>query len=98
MSERLVPVDELVTVDDIAKRLKMSVNSVSNIVKGRDGRYKIKFPKPLVGRGTRAVWQWTEVATWYESVAPNTVKARRQQANAAAMDYRRHWCRGNRTA
>lgn len=96
MAQRTVPVDELVTVFEIADMLKMSVNSASNIITGRDGRYKLKFPKPLVGRGTRAVWLWTEVESWYEAVGPKT---RRRNARATAMTYKRpSWSRGKKTA
>lgn len=70
MNERLVPVHELVTVDDIAKKLGVSVNTAANIVRGRDGKKRIQFPKPLVGVGVRAVWLWSDVADWCKQTAP----------------------------
>lgn len=70
MSARLVAVDELVTIDDIAKRLKISVNIASNIAQGRDGRKKVKFPKPLVGNAKRGVWLWEDVEEWLRATAP----------------------------
>ena len=88
MGSRLVPVNELVTVDDIAVRLKMSINSVSNIVRGRDGRKRLRFPQPLVGRGTRAVWLWEDVEAWYDATAPKSQQARQKAGRAAAMTYR----------
>lgn len=70
MGSRQVFVNELVTVDDIAKRWKMSVGQVSNIVCGRDGRKKTHFPEPICGKGTRAVWLWPAVEEWYEKHTP----------------------------
>lgn len=98
MSERLVPVDELVTVDDIAKRLKMGVNTVMNIVKGRDKRFKDRFPAPITGKGTRAVWLWTEVEAWYEQIEQKTIAAQRRARRVSNTYKQPQWCRGRRTA
>ena len=65
MGSRQVPIDELVTVDDIATILNVSVNVASNIVRGRDGKKRLKFPQPLVGKGTHAVWLKADVMEWH---------------------------------
>ena len=99
MTDRLVAVDDLVTVDEIAKRLRMSVNAVSNIVRGNEGRRKLKFPKPLVGKGTRAVWMWDDVEEWYDATAPKSLEARRRAGRAAAMTYKQpSWSHGKKSA
>lgn len=72
MGSKMVYISELVTVDDIAKRWKMSVGQVSNIVCGRDGRKKAHFPQPICGRGTRAVWLWPDVQEWYDKNTPKS--------------------------
>lgn len=98
MSTRLVSVDELVSIDDIAQRLKMSVNVASNIVRGRDGRHRLKFPKPLVGRGTHAVWLWSDVEEWAAS-APKSTNNKKKSANAGTLPYKQpSWSCGRRTA
>lgn len=98
MSERLVPVDDLVTIDEIAKRLRWSVNATANVVTGRDGRNKLKFPRPLVGRGKRGVWLWTDVWRWYEKASPRSAEARKRAGRAAAMKYTQNWKRGRYAA
>lgn len=99
MSERLVPVDELVTVDEIAKRLRWSLNTCVNVVTGRDGRYKIKFPKPLAGTAKRGVWLWMDVEEWHEKTAPKTIEARKRAAQCEAMTYKRpSWSHGRKSA
>jgi hypothetical protein len=72
MGSRQVFVNELVTVDDLAKRWKMSVGQVSNIVCGRDGRKRTHFPQPVCGKGTRAVWLWPDAQEWFEKNAPKS--------------------------
>lgn len=94
MSSRLVPVNDLVTVDDIAKRLKMSVNCVSNIVRGRDKKQKLKFPKPIVGTGTRAVWLWDEVEEWHGALELKAVKPARRPAKTYRQPSWSHRSRG----
>lgn len=99
MSERLVSVDDLVTIDEIAERLHWSVNATMNIVQGRDGRHKLKFPRPLVGRAKRGVWLWPDVWEWFENVAPKNIEARRRTAYVAAMQpARRGWNHGRKAA
>lgn len=71
MGSRQVYVSELATVDDIAKRWKMSVGQVSNIVTGRDCK-RSHFPQPIHGKGTRAVWLWPDVEEWYSRNAPKS--------------------------
>ena len=56
----------------------MSVGQVSNIVCGRDGRRKSRFPEPVVGYGTRAVWLIEDVEDWYKEHMPKSrIQARR---------------------
>lgn len=99
MRPNLVPVDDLVTVDEIAERLHWSINSCMNIITGRDGRYKLKFPKPLVGRAKRGVWLWTDVEAWFEETAPKSIEARKRAAQAASMTNRRpNWRNGKKSA
>lgn len=82
MGARQVGLDELMTVDDIAKLLKVSVNIASNIVRGREGgRKRVKFPAPIVGTGVRAVWLREDVFDWHEEylakqAEPNKKKRR----------------------
>lgn len=70
MASRQVPVNDLVTVDMIAKNYHMSVGQVSNIVCGRKTRKGFEFPQPIVGRGTRAVWLRDDVDDWYRKATP----------------------------
>lgn len=99
MSARFVPVDDLVTVDDIAERLHWSVNTTLNIVTGRDGRYKLKFPRPLVGRAKRGVWLWTDVMSWFEETTPKTIERRKRSANRTPTMRRHHdWSNGRKSA
>jgi hypothetical protein len=98
VTAQLVPIDDLVTVDEIAKRLHWSINATCNVVQGRDGRYKLKFPKPIVGTAKRGVWLWTDVWEWFENTAPKTVEARRRASRAAAMTCKRDWNHGQRSA
>ena len=98
MSTNLVPIEDLVTIDEIAKRLHWSVNATLNVATGRDGRYKLKFPRPLVGPAKRGVWLWTDVLQWFEETAPRTLEGRRRASRAAAMSYRNDWKRGKRSA
>lgn len=90
MSERLVSVDELATVDDIARELHINLSVMMNIVKGRDGRAKAKFPQPVVGRGIRAVWLWDDVADWSSRAELHTSKK--------APVKRQPWAQGRRAA
>lgn len=78
MSNRLVSVDDLATVDDIAARLKLNVNCMMNIVRGRDGRYTARFPEPILGKDTRAVWLWDDVESWYAEALPTISQARKR--------------------
>ncbi len=78
MSDRLFSADELATIDDIASRLRMNVTAASNIVRGRDHRYKQKFPQPLLGNRARGVWLWEEVEAWCTEAAPTAAKARKR--------------------
>ena len=70
MASRQEPVNDLVTVDDIAQRWHMSVGQVSNIVCGRNLKKGQNFPQPVVGRKTRAVWLRDDVDTWYKANMP----------------------------
>ena len=70
MASRQVYIDELTTVDMMAKRWKMSVGQVSNIVCGRDGKKRTHFPEPIAGSGTRAVWLWSDAQEWYSRTMP----------------------------
>lgn len=95
----LVPVDDLVTVDEIAKRLHWSLNSCLNVVTGRDGRYKLKFPKPLVGCAKRGVWLWTDVEAWHDETVPKSILARKRAAQTELMPYKQpNWACGRRSA
>lgn len=56
----------------------MSVGQVSNIVCGRNGRRKSRFPQPLVGHGDRAVWLLKDAEAWYNEHQPKSrIEARR---------------------
>lgn len=100
MSQRLVSVDDLVTLEEIAKRCKMSKTAVRNIVSGRDGRKRLGFPRPVTGKGARGIWLWPEVNEWYTNTMPRTAEGRRRAARASAMKYRQtpRWQHGKRTA
>ena len=88
MGSRMVYVSELVTVDDMAKRWGMSVGQVSNIVCGRDGRKRYHFPDPVCGRGTRAVWLWPDVDSWYAKNTPKKkLEARRASQKGKKNSY-----------
>ena len=66
----------------------MSVGQVSNIVCGRDGRRKSRFPQPVVGSGTRAVWLITDVEDWYREHMPKSrIEARRASQKSPKQPY-----------
>lgn len=95
----LVPVDDLVTIDEIADRLHWNVGLVLNIVTHKDERYKLKFPKPLVGPAKRGVWLWTDVEAWFEDPATQETQERKRQARAQSMTQRRSsWRSGRKSA
>ena len=99
MSISLVAVDDLVTIDEIAKRLHWSVNTTLNIAQGRDGRYKLKFPRPLVGPAKRGVWLWTDVWQWVVETTPKAAEGRlRALSSEAETSYRNDSKRGKRSA
>lgn len=99
MSTSLVSVDDLVTIDEIAKRLHWSVNTTLNIAQGRDGRYKLKFPRPLVGPAKRGVWLWTDVWAWAVETTPKAAAERhRELSSEAETSYRNDSMRGRRSA
>lgn len=52
---------ELVTVNDIAERFRISPATVMKISYSEHQN----FPLPRAGRGGRRVWQWYEVLEWY---------------------------------
>jgi hypothetical protein len=84
----MVPLNDLVTVDDLARRWNMSVGQGSNIVCGKDGRRKSKFPQPLVGRGTRAVWLLEDAEKWYQKHMPKSrIEARRASQKSRKKPY-----------
>ncbi len=82
MSTVLVSIDDLVTVDEIAKRLRISVNCATNIVTDRDSKYRIKFPKPLVGCAKRGVWLWQDIEYWIECVEYSAQKRSRRESGS----------------
>ncbi len=98
MSSNLVSIDDLVTLDDIAKRMHWSLNTTMNIAQGRDGRYKLKFPKPLIGPAKRGVWLWTDVWNWFEETAPKVIENRKRSAQVAETTHKRDWRHGSHTA
>lgn len=88
MASRQVPVNDLVTVDDIAKRWHMSVGQVSNIVCGRNPKKGLNFPQPVVGTKTRAVWLWDDVDAWYKRAMPKQdLDERRASKKTRKMKY-----------
>lgn len=99
MSTSLVAIDDLVTIDEIAKRLHWSVNTTLNIAQGRDGRYRLKFPRPLVGPAKRGVWLWTDVWQWAVETGPKAAVERRLASSSEAeTSYRNDSMRGKRSA
>lgn len=80
MASRKVDINDLVTLDMIAKRFHMSVAHTSNIVCNRYQKRGRAFPQPLKGKGTRAVWLWPDVKTWYDEVRPHETEAQRKAA------------------
>lgn len=88
MGSRQVYLNELVTVDILAKRWKMSVGQVSNIVCGRDGRRRTHFPEPLVGSGTRAVWLACDAQSWFDRNMPKQkIEERRASRKSRKAPY-----------
>jgi hypothetical protein len=87
VSNRLVPLDELVTVDEIAKRLHWSINSCINVVTGRDSRLKHKFPKPLVGSSKHGVWMWSDIKEWKKLVGDDYISGK-QKTSKSSTSYK----------
>jgi len=75
----MVYVNDLVTVDLIARRKKISIGQATNIVKGRDAKKK-HFPQPLVGWGCRGVWLWSDVDTWFKEQEVKKQERREKKA------------------
>lgn len=80
MSSKMVPVNDLVTVDMIAERLNVGVARVKNQVNGDGHRRGPKFPAPIAGSGTRGVWLWPEVREWAETSRLTEVDQARRAA------------------
>ena len=78
MASRQVYVSDLVTLDDLAERFKMSVGQVSNYAIGRKAKGCRKFPQPVVGKGTRAVWLWPDAKEWYDATQPKQARAEKK--------------------
>lgn len=100
MSTTLVPIDDLVTIDEIAKRLHWSVNATLNIATGKAGsKHRLKFPRPLVGPAKRGVWLWTDVCQWVVETTPKAAAERhRVLSSEAETSYRNDSRRGKRSA
>lgn len=84
MCSRQVYVSDLVTVDDIARRYKMSVGEVTQYVRGKVGRRKVKFPQPLVGKGTRAVWLLSDIEDWHDGTLPKQYRDEKRALRKSA--------------
>jgi hypothetical protein len=85
MASKMVYVNDLVTVDLIAKRKKMSVGQVTNLIKGKTAR-KQHFPQPLVGWGCRGVWLWSDVDVWFkEKETQQRKKIEKQKAKQQSL-------------
>lgn len=87
MASRQVPINDLITVDDMARMWHMSVGQVSNLVCGHSRKGQ-EFPRPLKGRKTRAVWLRDDVDEWYKRVMPKSeLEARRASQKSRKMKY-----------
>lgn len=75
MASKMVYVNDLATVDTIARRKKISVGQVTNIVKGKIAKKK-GFPQPIVGWGCRGVWLWSDVDEWFKIQEAKETKQR----------------------
>lgn len=66
----------------------MSVGQVSNIVCGRNGRRKSRFPEPLVGHGDRAVWLLEDAEAWFKKHQPKSrIEARRASQKSRKQQF-----------
>ena len=91
MSERrLVDASELVLQKDIVERLGINPTKLSNLASGR--RNSLGFPRPVACRGSRGIWLWSEVESWWSRTQSESVKRRRSNAehdNGLRATYRR---------
>jgi hypothetical protein len=82
--------DDIVTMADIADRLERSRESVRLLIAGRRGPGG--FPPPIshgVERGR--LWRWSDVARWFERLAPDEIDAAHFVAAVnATLELRRH--------
>ena len=79
MASKMVYVNDLVTVDLIARRKKISVGQITNLIRGRSSK-RLHFPQPLVGWGCRGVWLWSDVDTWFKE-QEQTLKKKEERHN-----------------
>jgi hypothetical protein len=92
--DRLVRVGDLVLQKDIVERLGLNPTAVANLA---SERRRCGFPRPIIGRGSRGIWLWPEVESWYEQEMPKTVEGRRAAEKAARLTDRSSKSRVRRT-
>ncbi len=81
----LVEPDELVTMSEIARRLRLSREGVRKWVAGLRGSGN--FPPPVGGLTRRSpLWRWTDVIQWHKNRSPNTIKMQDLGTNIAAIN------------
>ncbi|MDA8186219.1 MAG: helix-turn-helix transcriptional regulator [Acidimicrobiales bacterium] len=76
--------DELVSMADIAERTGRSRQSVSLLASGRRGPGS--FPPPAAGNVRSPLWHWDEVATWFQTTAPEGTIGEDRPAAIAAIN------------
>lgn len=84
--DRMVPASDLVLMKDIAERTGMNPTTLLNAASAR--RTRSGFPCPIAGQGSRGIWLWSEVETWWhevytkpiDNVKPHTVRQRHRPA------------------
>jgi hypothetical protein len=59
--------DELVSIADIAQRTGRTRQSVSMLVSGQRGPGG--FPRPIAGNARTHLWNWADVASWYQALS-----------------------------
>lgn len=81
MPHRLICVDCLVTMGEIAQRLEVSLSTVDNWIQGIRGKGYAPFPEPVKSVGRTRIWDWSEVAEWHENYQPQRGGAPRGDRN-----------------
>jgi len=63
--------DDLVTIADVARRMKRTNESVRLLIRGERGPGGFPAPATRVGAGRSRIWRWSDVVEWFRRYETN---------------------------